>query len=103
VTVTTATLEAIERREHVDAIAQCEWAIEQGYVKTVFVTVDGENRLALVLTPAGREALKCRRMVGAEREIIKIVRRMVHDDLTLQHPGTNTLTRLKELLNEIEP
>lgn len=36
------------------------------------------------------------------REIEAIVRRMVHDDLTVQHPGTDTVRRLKELLKEAE-
>jgi hypothetical protein len=32
------------------------------------------------------------------REIEAIVRRMVHDDLTVQHPGSDTVRRLAELL-----
>lgn len=34
------------------------------------------------------------------REIEAIVRRMVHDDLTVQHPGSDTVRRLVELLKE---
>lgn len=33
-------------------------------------------------------------------EIAAIVRRMVHDDLTVQHPGSDTVRRLVELLKE---
>jgi len=34
------------------------------------------------------------------REIETIVRRMVHDDLTVQHPGSDTVRRLVGLLEE---
>lgn len=102
-TVTTATLESIERKEHVSDIAQCRWGIEQGYLRADFVaTPDGQNRLALFLTPAGREALKWRRERAAEREIISIVRGMIHDDLTVEHPGSETVRRLRDLLKGIE-
>lgn len=42
------------------------------------------------------------RKFSALLEIAAIARRMVHDDLTLQHPGSDTVRRLKELLKEIE-
>lgn len=101
-TVTTSTLESIERNaEYVGEVGQCRFGLDDGYLKTGFISGDGANRLALFLTPAGREALKYRRMLAAGREIIRIVRRMIHDDLTVQHPGSDTVRRLVELLREV--
>lgn len=51
-------------------------------------------------SPALTDNAPSLRQFSALIEIAAIVRRMVHDDLTLQHPGSDTVRRLVVLLKE---